>query len=169
MVASLEENEAKVGAIVGQIRSKLDVPDGTTLSDSSLRQVRQKAAQLSETVADIERTNNPQAVPERPTIKATQAAKDLSAQIIEHKKKRDTAASPRRWIVVGGADAGGVKVQLGSQALAEDRQGRLATGAVLEEIARDNGKLLFEKSSGEGPSCGWITMSMAGEPLVVEV
>merc|ERR1719201_2663526 len=71
MMLDLQANEAKVGEIISEIRKKLNIPEGSMVSESSLRQVRQKAAQLSETVADIERMSCPaHKVPlESPTLR----------------------------------------------------------------------------------------------------
>lgn len=151
---NLQENEVKVGELIGDIRKKLNLPEGRTASETSLRQVRQKAAQLSQTVADLEEMSNP----------VRKASFEMpSAQ--PHKQQSDEA---RQWVVVGGVNNGGIVVQLGNEAQAEDCDQRLATGATVQELKMEDGKILFKKIAGEGPPCGWASLAQNGEPLLLE-
>jgi hypothetical protein len=178
-ILELKENEAKVGELIIDIRRKLSIPEGAYASEKALRQIRQKAAQLSETVADIERMSRPahQALLEKPSTLPeslkTQGAQggaeqleQLAAYIRELKQQEGT--SGRQLVVIGGANDGGVAVHLGSEVFAEECSNRLATGARVEEIAVQNGKVLFEKIDGEGPCCGWVSPLLNGSPLLVE-
>lgn len=174
MMLDLNENEAKVGELIAEIRKKLNIPEGSTVSESSLRQVRQKAAQLSETVADIERMSNPvrKASLEKPTMQQREPMKQQTGpeELADYVRdiKQQQGSSGRQWVVVGGASNGGILVQSRSEALADELEQRLATGARLGEVAMQDGKLLFEKLEGDGPSFGWVSIALNGSPLVVE-
>lgn len=176
-ILDLKENEAKVGELITDIRKKLGLPEGTYASEKALRQIREKAARLSETVADIERMSRPahQALLEKPASSTqSEALKPQAARQLDQlagyirELKSQKGASGRQLIVVGGANNGGIAVHLGSEAFAEECQDRLATGARVEEVAVRDGKMLFEKIDGEGPLCGWASLLLNGSPLLVE-
>lgn len=177
-ILDLQENEAKVGELIAEIRKKLNIPDGSTVSEQSLRQIRQKAAQLSETVADVERMSSPmrKAALENPVQVQKEAAQQRSpparlqelAEQVKQLKSQKGPGDARQWIVVAGADSGGIIVQRGSEALSEECEVRLATGARVEEVTVQDGKLLFEKIEGDGPSFGWASLILDGTPLLVE-
>jgi hypothetical protein len=162
-IVDLEENEKKVTELINQIRAKLSVPEGATMSQGSLRQIRQKAAQLSETVANVEKTNRRRPMTHR------EPPKELTERVCQLKSQMSPGAVGRRWVVVGCGDSGGIVVQSGSEALSADFEGRLSTGAMVEEIAVQDGKVLFQNISGDGPTCGWVTLMLDGVPSLVEV
>lgn len=71
------------------------------------------------------------------------------------------------WIVIGGAEKGGIIVreaeELSSLALEE----RLEYGALLQEEQRKGSRLKYRKIHGHGPERGWISTQIHGKPLVV--
>lgn len=179
MILDLKENEEKVSMLIADIRKKLNIPEGQHVSESSLRQVRQKAAQLSETVADLEGMSSPvrQALMGKPApqqqdpLKGQQSSQARLQELADYicQLKMQKSSSGRQWIVVGGANNGGIIAQLGCEALAEQCEDRLAIGARVEEVASSqDGKILFEKIEGDGPSCGWVSLAQRGESLLVE-
>merc|ERR1711907_815588 len=169
-MGDLRSSEMKVDELIGQIMSKLDTTEGAAMSEGSLRQVRQKAAQLSETVAGVERMSSAQskAGPGKLSGPHRDVHKELADQVVQLKRSKGTGATGRRWVVVGGANTGGINVQSGSQVLSEDLEERLATGAMIEQIDMQDGKVLFQKINGDGPMCGWATVAFDGAPLLVE-
>jgi vacuolar-type H+-ATPase subunit I/STV1 len=175
MVSDLQEHEVKVGELIAEIRKRLNIPEGSLVSESSLGQVRRKAAQLSVTVADVERMSARKAPMENADSLRQQEPLKLSSrgghqELAEYVKqlKGQMQTSGRQWIVVGGSDSGGIVVQEGSEAIAAECNERLATGARVEEVAESDGKVLFQKIEGHGPSCGWVSRVHRGTPLLVE-
>merc|ERR1712072_649007 len=55
---TIQESEVKIGELIADIKRKLNLPPGSLVKENSLRQVRQKAAQLSEAVADVEKMSS---------------------------------------------------------------------------------------------------------------
>ncbi|CAJ1377375.1 unnamed protein product [Effrenium voratum] len=60
------------------------------------------------------------------------------------------------WEVVGGLEKGGVLVR--TEGLADSTVGRLSTGALLEELAREGARLRFRRLYGQGPAEGWLPL-----------
>jgi len=76
----------------------------------------------------------------------------------------------KRWRIVGGKDHGGIIVR-GSADKSEDSKnlGRLAHGAVVEEIECTAGRLHYSKLSGRGPDSGWVSVFIrSGRCVLVE-
>lgn len=78
----------------------------------------------------------------------------------------------RRWVVVGGAQHGGILVRRGREltsALLGTRAGpvRLSTDAEVAEIDVYEERLHYRKVSGEGPDFGWVSIATQGEPLLL--
>jgi len=73
------------------------------------------------------------------------------------------------WTVVGGADRGGIIVRaergLDSSVAAQ----RLATGAKVKGLECFEGRMRYELLEGQGPSEGWVTVSLKDKDLLVRV
>merc|ERR1719247_2160104 len=156
---TIQESEVKIGELIADIKRKLNLPPGSLVKENSLRQVRQKAAQLSEAVADVEKMSSRV----QDNLQVENAPKqDVQMMLLENLRncvsqiqKDSPNAEPRQWIVVGGGNNQGIFVQYGSEAMSEQMPDRLSTGARVEEVAlsQDGMKLLFKKIQGEGPEC----------------
>lgn len=72
------------------------------------------------------------------------------------------------WKIVGGSGKGGLLVRTGED-LTSALAGRLATGALVEEIQRKGSRLHFRLFSGLGPWEGWITLTLHGKVLAEKV
>jgi len=69
------------------------------------------------------------------------------------------------WVVVGGGDKGGIVVRKELD-LKSPELGRLATGARVEQLELIGERLHFRKLAGEGPSIGWVSLSLRGRALL---
>lgn len=69
------------------------------------------------------------------------------------------------WLVVGGADKGGIVVRTGAEFWSSELP-RLQTGSVVRETQRDGDRLQFEKVKGAGPEMGWVSLTVKGKPLL---
>ncbi|OLP96686.1 hypothetical protein AK812_SmicGene21056 [Symbiodinium microadriaticum] len=73
------------------------------------------------------------------------------------------------WTVVGGAERGGIIVRaergLDSSVAAQ----RLATGAKVKGLECFEGRMRYELLEGEGPSEGWVTVSLKDKDLLVRL
>eukprot|EP00930_Biecheleria_cincta_P072221 TRINITY_DN59657_c0_g1_i1.p1 TRINITY_DN59657_c0_g1~~TRINITY_DN59657_c0_g1_i1.p1 ORF type:complete len:581 (-),score=77.98 TRINITY_DN59657_c0_g1_i1:277-2019(-) len=72
------------------------------------------------------------------------------------------------WDVVGGSSTGGILVREGKETSSPQLSERLTTGAVVKELALVGQRLRFELISGEGPSSGWVSITLGGKPLLVQ-
>jgi len=73
---------------------------------------------------------------------------------------------PRTWEVVGGKAQGGILVRTGRDTTSPQEAERISTGALIKEIELEGDRLCFEKTSGTGPSTGWVSLSAKGNGLV---
>ena len=75
------------------------------------------------------------------------------------------------WKVVGGVSSGGILVRSGADTSSEPLPERLATGALMLELALEGERLRFGRLSGSGPGTGWISTRIAEKDrdLVVRV
>mmetsp|Transcript_48733 Transcript_48733/g.150500 ORF Transcript_48733/g.150500 Transcript_48733/m.150500 type:complete len:538 (-) Transcript_48733:73-1686(-) len=65
-----------------------------------------------------------------------------------------------KWVVVGGADKGGIVVRVGEDLGSPAKPERLSTGAVIKEVALHGERLYFEKLAGTGPDSGWVSLRL---------
>mmetsp|Transcript_22242 Transcript_22242/g.51985 ORF Transcript_22242/g.51985 Transcript_22242/m.51985 type:complete len:295 (+) Transcript_22242:39-923(+) len=72
-----------------------------------------------------------------------------------------------RWDVVGGAGKGGILVRQGQDVRSPAEEARLATGAVVEQLALVGERLKYRLLSGEGPAEGWVSTRLANKELCV--
>ncbi|CAK9009438.1 Uncharacterized protein SCF082_LOCUS10286 [Durusdinium trenchii] len=73
-----------------------------------------------------------------------------------------------RWSIIGGGTTGGILVRDGESTKSE-QTGRLGTGAVVEQLKLKGDRLQYQLVSGEGPSEGWVSVTLQGKPLAVEL
>jgi [acyl-carrier-protein] S-malonyltransferase len=71
------------------------------------------------------------------------------------------------WEVVGGSDKGGILVREGKDLKsAETTPPRVSCGALLEELELSGQRLQYKLLQGEGPSTGWVSLTLKEKPLV---
>lgn len=70
------------------------------------------------------------------------------------------------WRVVGGGEKGGIVVRQGEDTTSAECAQRLTTGAIIEELEFEDGRLKFAKIVGAGPDIGWVSIAFKGKPLV---
>eukprot|EP00747_Dinoflagellata_sp_TGD_P055482 gnl/TRDRNA2_/TRDRNA2_149563_c0_seq1.p1 gnl/TRDRNA2_/TRDRNA2_149563_c0~~gnl/TRDRNA2_/TRDRNA2_149563_c0_seq1.p1 ORF type:complete len:388 (+),score=75.90 gnl/TRDRNA2_/TRDRNA2_149563_c0_seq1:32-1195(+) len=73
------------------------------------------------------------------------------------------------WLVVGGAETGGILVREGEATSSKRLEPRLSTGAKIEEIEVVGERLHFRKLLGTGPPEGWISIRLPGKDLAVRI
>lgn len=73
------------------------------------------------------------------------------------------------WKVVGGADKGGIIVREARELASPQAPERLATGALVRELALVGERLQYERLEGDGPLSGWVSLSLKGVPLVTRI
>jgi len=71
-----------------------------------------------------------------------------------------------QWVVVGGADKGGILVREGEALKSPAADGRLSTGAIIEELEQKGDRLHYKLVKGEGPAEGWVALAVSGKTLV---
>eukprot|EP00406_Dinophysis_acuminata_P071965 CAMPEP_0179251710 /NCGR_PEP_ID=MMETSP0797-20121207/21830_1 /TAXON_ID=47934 /ORGANISM="Dinophysis acuminata, Strain DAEP01" /LENGTH=389 /DNA_ID=CAMNT_0020959499 /DNA_START=32 /DNA_END=1201 /DNA_ORIENTATION=+ len=74
----------------------------------------------------------------------------------------------KQWVVVGGADKGGILVREGESVKSAQTAERLSTGAEIEEIELKGERLHYKLLTGTGPAEGWVALSVSGKTLVEE-
>jgi len=74
-----------------------------------------------------------------------------------------------RWRVAGGSDKGGILVRSDRDLNSEHLATRLATGAIVEELEKDDKALRFRKVSGNGPDAGWVSIYAGGKLLMMKL
>mmetsp|Transcript_11238 Transcript_11238/g.19938 ORF Transcript_11238/g.19938 Transcript_11238/m.19938 type:complete len:415 (+) Transcript_11238:106-1350(+) len=75
-------------------------------------------------------------------------------------------AGNSRWVVVGGADKGGVLVREGQELASLMASSRLSTGAEVEELNMVGDRLHYRLVVGEGPKDGWVSTKISGKELL---
>jgi len=73
----------------------------------------------------------------------------------------------RIWVVVGGADRGGIIVREGLGLSSAQASERLGYGALLEELELQGDRLRYRKLVGAGPDEGWISTRLKNKDLAV--
>lgn len=69
------------------------------------------------------------------------------------------------YVVVGGADKGGILVRIGAQT-SSDEAGRLSTGAIVQKLDLEGERLQYKLLSGTGPETGWVSLQIKGKVLL---
>ena len=65
------------------------------------------------------------------------------------------------WEVVGGGEKGGIVARRGQQTDSALIGERLATGAVVRELALEGERLRYELVEGAGPAAGWVSLRLS--------
>eukprot|EP00439_Symbiodinium_sp_Y106_P076923 s2218_g15.t11 len=73
------------------------------------------------------------------------------------------------WQVTGGHGKGGLLVREGRILDSCEVQQRLATGALIEELQLQAGRLRYRLLAGFGPEEGWVSISLKGRALAQRV
>eukprot|EP00405_Crypthecodinium_cohnii_P009833 CAMPEP_0206443516 /NCGR_PEP_ID=MMETSP0324_2-20121206/14408_1 /ASSEMBLY_ACC=CAM_ASM_000836 /TAXON_ID=2866 /ORGANISM="Crypthecodinium cohnii, Strain Seligo" /LENGTH=411 /DNA_ID=CAMNT_0053911453 /DNA_START=106 /DNA_END=1341 /DNA_ORIENTATION=+ len=71
------------------------------------------------------------------------------------------------WEIVGGADKGGILVRSGPATTDAQKEERLSTGALVEEIALQKDRLHYKLLEGTGPADGWIAIKITAKDLAI--
>lgn len=71
------------------------------------------------------------------------------------------------WKVVGGIEKGGILVRVGQDLKSSQLEERLSTGALVREVALVGERLHYDKSTGDGPDAGWVSISLKEKALLV--
>jgi len=72
------------------------------------------------------------------------------------------------WEIVGGADKGGILVREGVEKDSPQKDDRLSTGALVEELELKGDRLQYKLVEGKGPAKGWIAIKITGKDLAVK-
>jgi len=75
---------------------------------------------------------------------------------------------PQVWEIVGGGDTGGILVRDAAGSSAPRNSTRLSTGALVEEIQVNDGRLNYKLLTGSGPTTGWVAIRVTGKELAVK-
>merc|ERR1712060_238932 len=73
-----------------------------------------------------------------------------------------------QWRVIGGADKGGLIVRIGPDLKSKQIDGRLSTGAIVEQMELAGQRLHYKLVSGIGPPEGWVSLTLAGQELLIQ-
>eukprot|EP00930_Biecheleria_cincta_P089880 TRINITY_DN79216_c0_g1_i1.p1 TRINITY_DN79216_c0_g1~~TRINITY_DN79216_c0_g1_i1.p1 ORF type:complete len:452 (-),score=95.56 TRINITY_DN79216_c0_g1_i1:61-1389(-) len=71
------------------------------------------------------------------------------------------------WEVIGGGDKGGILVRKGKDTKSAEESERLSTGALVRQVALEDGRLHYKLLLGTGPGSGWVSVSLKGKDLLV--
>jgi len=77
-------------------------------------------------------------------------------------------AEPQYWEVVGGKEGGGIVVRQGKELSSQQLDGRLATGALVQQVALVGERLHYLKVRGDGPKSGWVSRKLKDKELLVK-
>lgn len=72
----------------------------------------------------------------------------------------------RVWEVIGGEQAGGLVVRSGVELSSPKVEGRLSTGATVEEVDLQRDRLHYKRLTGAGPDSGWVSLKLKEKPLL---
>eukprot|EP00930_Biecheleria_cincta_P082590 TRINITY_DN722_c0_g1_i4.p1 TRINITY_DN722_c0_g1~~TRINITY_DN722_c0_g1_i4.p1 ORF type:complete len:617 (-),score=122.63 TRINITY_DN722_c0_g1_i4:128-1978(-) len=72
------------------------------------------------------------------------------------------------WEVVGGGDKGGILVREGQSLKSTECEGRLSTGALIEEVDLVGERLCYKRLTGSGPEDGWVSLTIKGKEIVTK-
>eukprot|EP00747_Dinoflagellata_sp_TGD_P208404 gnl/TRDRNA2_/TRDRNA2_81890_c0_seq1.p1 gnl/TRDRNA2_/TRDRNA2_81890_c0~~gnl/TRDRNA2_/TRDRNA2_81890_c0_seq1.p1 ORF type:complete len:135 (+),score=23.70 gnl/TRDRNA2_/TRDRNA2_81890_c0_seq1:127-531(+) len=79
-----------------------------------------------------------------------------------------TEKYPQMWEIVGGVGRGGVLVRTGQELGSPQADGRLSTGAIVEQIELVGERLHYKRRAGTGPKFGWISIFLSGRDLALK-
>jgi len=74
----------------------------------------------------------------------------------------------RFWIVVGGAETGGILVRQAKSVQSPGYQTRLTPGTKVQEIEVTGKRLHYRRIRGDGPDFGWVSIEGAGGKRLME-
>lgn len=74
---------------------------------------------------------------------------------------------PGLWRVAGGEGTGGLLVRSGPGLTSEEKQERLATKSLIQEIGRQGLRLQYALVAGSGPGSGWVSIRIREKELLV--
>jgi len=77
------------------------------------------------------------------------------------------ASMDKAWVIVGGADRGGVLVRRDSELGSEKEAERLEHGAIVQELELTGERLHYRLLYGTGPQDGWISTRLPDKDLAV--
>ncbi|CAK9071390.1 L-aminoadipate-semialdehyde dehydrogenase-phosphopantetheinyl transferase (4'-phosphopantetheinyl transferase) (Alpha-aminoadipic semialdehyde dehydrogenase-phosphopantetheinyl transferase) (AASD-PPT) [Durusdinium trenchii] len=72
------------------------------------------------------------------------------------------------WVVVGGADKGGILVRRGQELSSAACTERLSTGAEVEQLHITGERLHYRRILGSGPEEGWVSVRISGKELLTK-
>eukprot|EP00930_Biecheleria_cincta_P042051 TRINITY_DN28921_c0_g1_i1.p1 TRINITY_DN28921_c0_g1~~TRINITY_DN28921_c0_g1_i1.p1 ORF type:complete len:722 (-),score=108.87 TRINITY_DN28921_c0_g1_i1:144-2309(-) len=78
------------------------------------------------------------------------------------------AKAEELWLVVGGADKGGIVVREGFDATSPMTADRLSTGAWIRQVEIKGERVSFEKVTGTGPAKGWVSISLSSGKALIQ-
>mmetsp|Transcript_63135 Transcript_63135/g.175021 ORF Transcript_63135/g.175021 Transcript_63135/m.175021 type:complete len:425 (-) Transcript_63135:46-1320(-) len=117
-------------------------------------------------------------VPSRPGVPLNdddQLTAELSTLVLHVGSAAETPQVPTRlpekgriWVVIGGADKGGIVSRSGRELSSAQAQARLATGSLVQELAVEGERLHFLRLTGSGPSTGWVSLRLGEKALLEE-
>jgi len=73
------------------------------------------------------------------------------------------------WVVIGGGDAGGIKVRAHRETNSREYKFRLQTGARVEQLELEGERLHYKRLIGDGPDFGWVSLAFKGSPLLAKL
>jgi len=168
------------GATIMDVKVKIAAQDPTSamkVSDIHLALSTEGTGKAPRRLADGTRLTSAHLRLE--TTEADAAAEEDAKATAKHEEedfpkpqpaRRPKASQPAplapRWEVVGGADKGGILVREGRPTNSTQLADRLATGALVEQIALDGERLKYRKLKGAGPEVGWVSLSVSGKELL---
>jgi len=75
--------------------------------------------------------------------------------------------SDQIWEVVGGGKQGGILVRAGKDTKSTEESERLSTGALVQQISLEDGRMQYDLLSGSGPKSGWVSLKLKNQDLLV--
>jgi len=80
----------------------------------------------------------------------------------------ETSKPPQLWLIVGGADKGGIVVRSRKEISSPAASQRLATGSVVVQVEKRGERLCYRRIAGAGPEEGWVSVRLGnGKHLAV--
>lgn len=72
------------------------------------------------------------------------------------------------WEVIGGTEHGGIIVRAGRDTSSSQKEQRLSTGALVEELEVRGDRLRFKLLTGDGPDSGWVSTRLKDKDLLAK-
>lgn len=73
---------------------------------------------------------------------------------------------PFQWLVIGGADSGGILVRSGQDLKSGKVASRLSTGSLVKQLELRGERLHYGLVKGTGPAEGWVSLKVSGKELL---